>query len=83
MKINLVPKQTWQSMWSHEMLTEHQRNSIGASKKLTKYALPIPVGAAGPRNFKSSELVSFPKMEPARAGANDFLAIKNIGIEST
>jgi hypothetical protein len=72
-------------MWSNEVLSENQRRSIGVTKKLLKYALPVPVGAAGPRNYvprgtyDGAELLE----KPARSGADDHKMIKNIGIEST
>ena len=82
LKDKLLSKPTWPGIGS-TVLTDHHRKSIGASKKLTKYALPVPVNAAGPRNFSSSELVGFPKMDAVRRGADDHLSIKNIGIEAT
>ncbi len=84
MKVNLEPKKTWPGVGS-TVLTDHQRNSIGAAKRLSKYALPVPPGAAGPREYVSTGTYDGAELRtvPARAGAWDFRLIKNIGIEST
>jgi hypothetical protein len=84
LKDKLEPRQTWPGVGS-TVLSAHQRQSIGATKKLAKYALPVPVGAAGPRDYVPEGTYDGAELRtvPARSGANDHKLIKNIGIEST
>lgn len=62
---------------SGEITKRHRK--FNPAREPGQYALPREENAAGPIEFRSSNINEFPKMEPVRPGATDHELIKRRG----